>query len=107
LQVDLLLGDVILLPPLIVKVPEVLKLFRVHKDIREEHLFPGLIVKEGVRDTLGTVLREASEVLHPLEDQLIALIHLPGLSEAAIMQLWGKDYSKRHLTQSGYLDASA
>jgi len=56
LQVDLLLGDVILLPPLIVKVPEVLKLLRVHKDIREEHLFPRLIIKEGVRDALHTVL---------------------------------------------------
>ena len=86
MKVDLLLGYVILLPPLIVKVPEVLKLLRVHEDIREEHFLPGLVVKESIRDALHTVLREASEVLHPLEDQLVALIHLPGLGEAAIMR---------------------
>ena len=44
LQVDLLLGDVILFPSFIVEVPEVLKLLRVHKDIREEHLLPRLVV---------------------------------------------------------------
>ena len=79
LKVYLLLGDVILLSSLIVKVTEVLKLLRVHKDIREEHLLPGLVVKEGVRNALHTVLRKPSQVLHPLEDQLDALIHLPGL----------------------------
>jgi hypothetical protein len=56
LKVDLLLGYVILLPPLIVKVPEVLKLLRVHEDIREEHLLSGLVVKESIRDALYTVL---------------------------------------------------
>jgi hypothetical protein len=56
LKVYLLLGYVILLPPLVVKVPEVLKLFRVHEDIRKEHLLPGLFVKESIWDTLHTVL---------------------------------------------------
>jgi hypothetical protein len=56
LKVYLLLGYVILLPPLIVKVPEVLKLLRVHEDIREEHLLPGLVVKESIWDALHTVL---------------------------------------------------
>jgi hypothetical protein len=38
------------------KVPEILKLLGVHKDIREEHPFAGLVVQEGIGDAMSFVL---------------------------------------------------
>jgi hypothetical protein len=66
------------------KISEILKLFRVHKDIWEEHPLARSVVQVGVGHSMSFVLSKGCQVLDPLQDKLVVVVELSCLGQTPI-----------------------